>query len=86
MHRLGSSASVEVQHGDGSTSPLLTIPEWDFDWQFLFQLAEPVTFSDGDELSVTCTYDNAGPDAVDVNWGEGTNDEMCVANLYISQR
>jgi len=86
MHRLGSSASVEVQHGDGSTSPLLTIPEWDFDWQFLFQLAEPVTFSDGDEMSVTCTFDNGGADAVDVNWGEGTDDEMCVANLYISQR
>jgi len=83
MHRLGASGSVSLIHEDGSEDPLLVIPEWDFDWQFSFELATPVDFKDGDQLSLTCTYDN--PTTEEVNWGEGSDDEMCVANLYISQ-
>jgi hypothetical protein len=83
MHRLGASGSVSLIHEDGSEDPLLVIPEWDFDWQFSFELATPVDFKEGDKLSLTCTYDN--PTTEEVNWGEGSDDEMCVANLYISQ-
>jgi hypothetical protein len=85
MHRLGASGEASVIRADGTVDPLVVIPEWDFDWQFSFQLAEPVDFKDGDQLSLTCTYDNNGPDAVETAWGEGSDDEMCVANLYISQ-
>jgi hypothetical protein len=39
---------------------------------------------------VSCSYDNKPsrwPDGVakDTNWGEGTSDEMCVANLLSSE-
>ena len=85
MHELGSSAQVSMIKEDGSTLPLVTIPDWSFDWQLAYQLVEPVRFEDGDQISLTCTFDNDGPDATDVTWGEGTDDEMCVANLYIAQ-
>jgi len=86
MHRLGASGEISVLREDGTEEPILVIPEWDFDWQFSYELATPVDFREGDQLSLTCTYDNTGPDAVDVGWGEGSNDEMCVGNLYISQQ
>ncbi len=84
MHRLGTSAEVHVLRADGTEVPLLNIPRWDFDWQLSFQLSEPVVFYDGDQLSLTCTYDNTEEGAIRTNWGEGTDDEMCVANLYIT--
>jgi len=84
MHRLGSRAEVHLLRADGSQVPLLDIPSWDFDWQLSYQLSSPVEFHEGDQLSLTCTYDNTTEGAARTNWGEGTNDEMCVANLYIT--
>ena len=49
-----------------------------------YQLSSPVEFYDGDQLSLTCTFDNTAEGAERTNWGEGTDDEMCVANLYIT--
>jgi len=86
MHRLGASGEISVLREDGTEEPILVIPAWDFDWQFSYELATPVDFGEGDQLSLTCTYDNVGSDAVDVGWGEGSDDEMCVGNLYISQQ
>ena len=95
MHELGKSALVTVQHKDGSATTLLDIPTYDFNWQRVYWLQEPVRFKDGDQLKVICRWDNTASNqpvyggkqkvAADVKWGEGTNDEMCVANLYISQ-
>jgi mono/diheme cytochrome c family protein len=95
MHKLGVSGEVAIERADGSHDTLLSVSRYDFNWQRLYQLAEPVAFHDGDELTVRCHWDN-GPDnqpIIDgmkqaprtVNWGEGTGDEMCVGNLYISE-
>jgi len=35
-------------------------------------------------VALRCTFDNPG--ATDVNWGEGTADEMCVVNLLVTPR
>jgi hypothetical protein len=85
MHELGASAEVSMLKADGTELPLVSIPEWEFDWQLSYQLAESIRFEDGDQISLTCTFDNDAYDAVDTTWGEGTADEMCVGNLYISQ-
>jgi mono/diheme cytochrome c family protein len=93
MHRLGKSATVRMKTVDGTEKTLLSVSSWNFNWQRLYQLEEPVTFHKGDQLTVECHWDNsqeAQPvvDGVkqppkDVNWGEGTVDEMCVDNNYI---
>jgi hypothetical protein len=85
MHELGVSGAVDLVHSDGSVTPLLGIPDWDFEWQMTYRLSEPIIFQVGDKLSVNCTYDNSGAEAVNTYWGEGTDDEMCVANLYVTQ-
>ncbi len=63
---------------------LLEVADWDFHWQLNYQLAEPVRFEPGDALYLRCTFDNtAGTEAV--HWGEGSGDEMCVGNLFITE-
>ena len=84
MHRLGGAGSLSVIHPDGSKTAIVHIPQWDFDWQLNYQLSSPVSFAEGDELSLTCSYDNGEEGALRTNWGEGTDDEMCVGNLYIT--
>lgn len=81
MHLLGSTARHEIQRGDGSTTCLLDIPRWDFSWQSFYGFGEPVRFDPGDVLSLSCHWDNAAGDA-EVNWGEGTSDEMCLGIYY----
>lgn len=93
MHKLGQSATVRMKKQGGKEQTLLSIQDWDFNWQRLYQLEEPVTFEKGDELTVECHFDNSQEnqpvvDGVkqppkDANWGEGTSDEMCVDNNYI---
>jgi hypothetical protein len=92
MHRLGQTATVGVKRADGSEETLLEVVDYDFDWQLVYELAEPVSFGPDDELSVSCTWDNSaanqedGQAPMNVNWGEGSSDEMCVANIYITER
>lgn len=95
MHQLGTSQRSEVRHEDGSATCLLDIPEWDFNWQGSYQLAEPVTIRPGDELWMGCTWDNSASnqpvidgevrEPADVVWGEGTTDEMCLASYYVTR-
>jgi hypothetical protein len=96
MHKLGVSGTVAIDRVDGSRAVLLEIGRYDFNWQRLYHLAQPVTFLPGDKLTVECRWDNSpenqpwvegvAPAPRNVNWGEGTGDEMCVANSYISDR
>ena len=85
QHGLGASSSIEWIRGDGAVLHLLDIPDYNFHWQMTYAFEDPLRFLDGDQLRVMCSFDNSAPGAVDVNWGEGTGDEMWVANLYISE-
>ena len=85
MHRLGRTGEIELLKANGEIIPLLYITDWDFDWQLSYFLETPVLFEDGDELRLRCVYDNSAPNATDITWGEGSGDEMCVGNLYISE-
>jgi hypothetical protein len=73
---------VTQTRANGTSQVLLEVEDWDFDWQLNYLLAEAVAFERGDELELECTFDNPGTEMVD--WGEGTGDEMCVANLFVS--
>lgn len=84
MHRLGASASTSLHRADGAEQLLLEIPEWDFDWQLTYGLETPVTVGPDDELEVRCTWDNSHG-AEDVAWGEGSDEEMCVANFFVTE-
>ncbi|MFZ5439202.1 MAG: monooxygenase [Myxococcota bacterium] len=95
LHQLGQSTSLEVLRADGSTTCAVDIPKWDFHWQLAYTLAEPIVINPGDRLKVSCTWDNTaanqplvnGVQAVPKtrNWGARTEDEMCVAGVYVTQ-
>lgn len=84
MHTLGQSARFEVEHADGSRTCLLDTQNYDFNWQRSYELLKPVNVGEGDTLHLSCTWDN--PTDETVAWGDGTDDEMCLAISYITQQ
>lgn len=96
MHLLGRRFLAEVVREGAATEPecALSIPRWDFHWQqsYVLRAEDRITLNDGDGVRVTCEHDNSAANQplvggvraapVDVTWGEGTRDEMCI--LYYS--
>jgi hypothetical protein len=85
QHTLGTSNKLEIVRRSGAKECLLDIPRWDFHWQGQYPLAEPKVINPGDSLALECHWDNSALSAVDVNWGEGTGDEMCLGVFYMTQ-
>ena len=89
MHQLGKSISITLEDGvSGNITTLTSQTQWNFDNQKTDWVAKPLVAKAGDKLRVTCTYDlklrsllpefkNQAPRYV--VWGEGSNDEMCLA-------
>lgn len=80
MHQLGRSATLAIRRKAGGEQCLLDIPEWNFHWQGSYQLTQPFVLEPGDDLALTCDFDN--PTMGMVDWGEGTEDEMCLGIFY----
>jgi mono/diheme cytochrome c family protein len=83
MHKLGTRGEQRIDRADGSQTCLLQLPRWDFDWQQAYSFAEPVRLEPGDSLHLGCEWDNSAGES-NVNWGEGTGDEMCLGVYYIT--
>ncbi len=94
MHLLGEKATLSLQHKDGSRSCLLNIPSWDFHWQGSYVFKDLVSAQPSDSLNIECHFNNSEAHQPmehgemkaprDVNWGEGTEDEMCLGFVYVS--
>jgi hypothetical protein len=94
QHQLGSRNKASILRGGagGDEECLVQIDDWNFHWQGSYGLREPTVFNPGDQLRVECHWDNSPENQPiidgeqrppgDVNWGEGTGDEMCIAFFY----
>jgi len=82
MHELGKWARFEVEHADGSKTCIAEVNDYDFNWQRTYELKKPVTVGPGDKVRISCEWDN--PNDYDVSWGDGTQDEMCLAITTLS--
>jgi len=66
----------------GETQTVLAVPHYDFDWQIVYYLAEPLKLPSGTRVEVTAHWDNSAnnrrnPDpAKEVKWGNQSSDEM----------
>jgi hypothetical protein len=78
MHTKGKSISVKK-----NGACLINVPGWDFHWQQSFFFASPMRFGAGEQVDLSCTWNN--PTSSSVTWGEKTSDEMCLAYFYVSQ-
>lgn len=95
QHLLGTGGHLEIDRADGTKECLLDVPRWDFHWQRSYALAKTKIFHPGDSLGITCHWNNSAQNQPlvngapqtprDVNWGEGTGDEMCLGIFYISE-
>ena len=61
---------------------MINIPAWDFDYQQFYRLEEAYSVENGSTLSLECVYDN--PTDSEVNWGDGTEEEMCLVYAMLS--
>ncbi|MEO8029066.1 MAG: hypothetical protein ABI823_21475, partial [Bryobacteraceae bacterium] len=91
MHLLGRKIKVEVTGPDKKTTPVISIPDWDFNWQGAYTFVTPQKFTGGSTVRVTCTFDNSEKNPrnpnnplIPVGWGENTTDEMCLAFLGVT--
>jgi hypothetical protein len=89
MHVLGSGFDYDIEHADGSTSCVVHQDGWSFHNQVPVDLLTPVVVSSTDRLNLACHYDNSADNPnqlndppIDVEEGEGTNDEMCFGFTY----
>ncbi len=83
MHTLGTVANHEIVRKGGDSDCLLDIKHWDFNWQRAARFTAPIRFQPGDVLRLSCQWDNTAG-TKDVNWGEGTSDEMCLGVYYVT--
>ncbi|MEJ7597357.1 MAG: hypothetical protein WKG01_05560 [Kofleriaceae bacterium] len=83
MHTLGRTLRVEADHA-GQTKCLADVPRWDFNWQQgYFYDGAPHIIGGGDTIRIECVHDTTTT-TQPITWGEGTDDEMCLAFMYVS--
>ena len=82
-HLLARRFESFVRRADGSTLPLVTIRDWDFKWQDVYRLRDPLRPTAGSTLVMRVTYDNTRDNARNpfnpprrARWGQNTVDEM----------
>jgi hypothetical protein len=82
MHLRGLSAKYSVTYPDGKNDTLLSVPDYDFNWQSVYRFAEPLKIPKGTTLTWVAQWDNSAdnprnPDPKkEVGWGLQTWDEM----------
>ncbi|MDB4982606.1 MAG: hypothetical protein JWM82_3358 [Myxococcales bacterium] len=94
MHLHGTAIHVEIQHPDGTSTCAVDIPAWNFHWQQFYYYQQAIKVKDGDNIHLTCTYDNTQMNqptigglmqtSMPLHWGEKTTDEMCLDYLYFT--
>lgn len=80
MHELGQQTRVTINPETPDALTVIDIPDWDFHWQGVYTIAQPIPLEAGDVLRLECWWDNSDGDRY-VVWGEGTADEMCFNNM-----
>jgi peroxiredoxin len=81
-HYRGVASKFELINPDGSKELILSVPNYDFNWQRTYELVEPKLIAAGSKLVHTTWYDNSranrsNPDPErNVTWGLQSWDEM----------
>jgi hypothetical protein len=89
MHVLGTGYRNWIGHPDGTETCLVESDEYAFHNQETYMFPEPALFGWGDVLYSQCTWNNSPSNPnliynppIDITYGEGTDDEMCLFLTY----
>lgn len=87
MHVRGKSFEYRLKSSD---QVLLSVPEYDFNWQTTYVLKEPLPIQSGDAIVCDALFDNSvdnlnNPDPTKpVKWGDQTWEEMMIGYYHFS--
>jgi hypothetical protein len=91
MHLLGRTIKVTMLPPQGPPRTLVTIQDWDFNWQETYYFREPIAVKAGTRFEVEGIYDNTAKNPNNPNHppravfaGVETTNEMCVGFLAAS--
>jgi mono/diheme cytochrome c family protein len=82
MHLRGKSLKWVVTYPDGHDQVILNVPKFDFNWQFNYELEEPLHIPAGSKIVGIGVYDNSAKNRYNpaphlpVYWSEQSWDEM----------
>ncbi|MFT7294610.1 MAG: mono/diheme cytochrome c family protein, partial [Pseudohongiellaceae bacterium] len=88
MHYRGKAMRYDLEYPDGEMETLLWVPDYDFNWQFLYEYEIPKFVPAGSKMHMSWWFDNSkenrfNPDHTqDVVYGPATTDEMANARIY----
>lgn len=92
MHYRGKRMSFEARYPDGRTEMLLSVPNYNFNWQRTYLPEEPLKIPAGTTITVRNAWDNSAlnphnPDpGKEVAWGDQSFEEMFFATIgYIEE-
>ncbi|MBI1317471.1 MAG: hypothetical protein GC168_00795 [Candidatus Hydrogenedens sp.] len=87
MHYRGSRMYYEAQYPDGRSEVLLSVPNYDFNWQHTYALKEPKVLPKGTTVRVVGAFDNSvrnplNPDPTQtLHWGDQSIEEMFIGSM-----
>lgn len=87
MHLRGKDFEFRAVYPDGRREILLSVPQYDFNWQNAYRSKVPIRFPAGTRIECTAHYDNSkgnpsNPDPTKtVTWGDQTWEEMMIGYM-----
>lgn len=94
-HSLMTGARMKVKRANGEEECLVDIPKFQFDYQLNYIFKEAASINRGDKIFMECRWDNSPAnqpvvngsqiEPMDVNWGDGARQEMCIGLLFVSE-
>ena len=87
MHVRGKDFEYKLVYPDGTSKILLKVPRYDFNWQLVYFMKEPVAAPKGSRIECVAHHDNSernkyNPDPTkEVRWGPQTWEEMMIGWL-----
>ncbi|MFQ3246739.1 MAG: hypothetical protein ACI9SP_003393 [Arenicella sp.] len=89
-HYRGVSSTFEIQYPDGNVETILSVPNYDFNWQRTYQFTEPKPVPAGSRVVHRTIYNNSAknrgnpaPDEI-VYWGLQSEQEMLYGSVGYS--
>ncbi len=90
MHLRGKDFRYDLRFPDGRIETLLSVPRYDFDWQFYYYLKDPMALPAGTAIECLAHFDNSpnnpdNPDpSAEVRWGDQSWEEMMIGFFEIA--
>ena len=87
MHVRGKDVTFVLTYPDGREEILLRVPNYKFDWQFEYVLANPLKVPAGSTVKAVARYDNSSANKLnpaphkEVYWSEQSWDDMFLINV-----